>query len=251
MKRYVLALIAVLTLPAVVLASSSHIAYKQVDWTFNGILGHVDKPSAQRGYQVYAEVCASCHSLGLLSYRNLEHIGFSEAEIKTIAANVTVQDGPNEDGDMFDRPGRASDRFVSPYPNEQAARASNGGAYPPDLSLMIKARPDGANYLYSLLTGYNAAPAGFTVSEGMYYNAYFANHQIAMPPPLSDGRVEYQDGTDASVEQMAKDVVNFLQWAAEPEMEQRKEMGLKVLIYLAIFTLLFYAAKKIVWRDVK
>lgn len=242
----------------VILASSvyastgnDHTALRKEEWSFDGIFGHVDKASAQRGFQVYSQVCASCHSLNLVSYRSLMHLGFSEAEVKAIAAQVTVTDGPNEDGEMFERPGRISDRFVAPYANEQAARASNGGALPPDLSLMIKARPDGANYVHSILTGYEEAPADMHMAVGMNYNRYFPGNQIAMPAPLSEGVVEYQDGTEANVEQMSKDVVNFLQWAAEPEMEARKGMGLKVLIYLAIFTLLFFAAKKVIWRDIK
>lgn len=186
-----------------------------------------------------------------MSYRSLQDIGFSEDEVKAVSANVTVTDGPNSDGDMFERPARPSDRFKKPFANEAAARAANGGAYPPNLSLMVKARPDGANYVYSLLTGYEDAPADFKLGVGMNYNKYFAGHQIAMAKPLSDGQVEYMDGTTASVDQMAKDVTVFLQWAAEPEMEQRKRMGIKVFSYLIIFTVLFFMAKKIIWRDVK
>lgn len=228
-------------------ASSNEHQPKQMIWTFDGAMGTVDRQSAQRGFQVYKEVCSSCHSLRLLSYRNLEAIGFSEAEVKAIAAEVQVQDGPNESGDMFDRPGRPSDRFVPPFANEKAARASNGGAFPPDLSLIVKARPDGANYLYSLLTGYEQAPNDMHINTGMNYNPYFPGKQIAMPQPLSEDQVTYQDGTTASVDQMSRDLVNFLQWAAEPEMEARKAMGIKVLIYLGIFTILFYLAKKRIW----
>lgn len=224
---------------------------KQMEWPFEGMTGKVDRPSAQRGFQVYREVCASCHGLRQLSYRNLEAIGFSEAEVKAIAADYSVTDGPDVTGDMFDRPALPSDRFVSPYPNEQAARASNGGAYPPDLSLMVKARPDGANYLYSLLTGYEEAPADVKLGAGMHYNPYFPGKQLAMAAPLSDELVEYQDGTEATKEQMAKDVTNFLQWAAEPEMEARKQMGLKTMLYLFVFTLLFYLAKKRIWSRIK
>lgn len=224
---------------------------KEVHWPFDGAFGKVDRQSAQRGYQVYKEVCASCHSLKRVAYRNLEHLGFSEAEVKTIASEAQVVDGPNDSGDMFERPGRPSDKFVSPFANDKAARASNGGALPPDLSLIVKARPNGANYIYSLLTGYEEAPADVKISAGMHYNPYFPNHQIAMPKPLSDGQVTYMDGTEASVDQMAHDVVNFLQWAAEPEMEHRKSMGIKVMIYLAIFTVLFYLAKKRIWSRVE
>jgi ubiquinol-cytochrome c reductase cytochrome c1 subunit len=220
-------------------------------WSFDGITGTVDRQSAQRGYQVYKEVCAACHSLRLIPFRTLEQLGFSEAEIKTLAASYEVQDGPNDDGEMFMRPARPSDRLPSPYPNEQAARAVNNGAYPADLSLMVKARPGGANYVYSLLVGYENAPEGFELGAGMHYNPYFPGAQIAMPSPLMDGLVGYADGTEASVEQMAADVANFLQWTAEPEMEKRKRMGIKVMIYLVIFTLFFYYAKRSIWSRIK
>lgn len=226
-------------------------APKQILWSFDGMTGKVDKQAAQRGFQVYKEVCSNCHSLRLLSYRNLEALGFSESEVKAIAASASVKDGPNDAGDMFDRPGRPSDKFVGPFANEKAARASNGGAFPPDLSLIVKARPNGANYIYSILTGYENAPADFHMNTGMNYNPYFSGKQIAMPKPLSDGQVTYQDGTNSSVDQMARDVVNFLQWAAEPEMEHRKTMGIKTLIYLGVFTVLFYLAKKRIWSRLK
>ncbi|MCE3231961.1 MAG: fbcH [Rickettsiaceae bacterium] len=232
-------------------ASSESEHPKQMQWQFDGFFGTVDKQSAQRGFQVYKEVCASCHSLKLNSYRDLAAIGFSEAEVKAIAAEATAKDGPNDAGDMFERPGRPSDKFVPPFANDNAARASNGGALPPDLSLIVKARPDGANYIYSLLTGYITPPADVKLGEGMNYNPYFPGHQIAMPSPLSDGRVTYQDGTEATVDQMSKDVVDFLQWAAEPEMEARKRMGVKVFAYLFVFTVLFYLAKKRLWKNVK
>ncbi len=234
-----------------VLASTDAEHPKQMVWPFDGAFGTVDRPAAQRGYQVYKEVCSSCHSLRLVSYRNLEHIGFAEEEVKSIAASVQVTDGPNDSGDMFQRPGRPSDKFVSPFANEKAARASNGGAFPPDLSLIVKARHDGANYIYSLLTGFEKAPADLKMATGMNYNPYFPGHQIAMPSPLTEGSVTYQDGTPATVDQMSKDVVTFLQWAAEPEMEHRKESGVKVFLYLSIFTILFYLAKKRLWKNVK
>lgn len=225
---------------------------KQVDWSFDGLFGTVDRASAQRGLQVYKEVCGSCHGLKRIAFRNLTEIGFSEAEAKAIAAGYTVQDGPNDEGDMFDRPGVISDRFMPPFPNEKAARASNGGAFPPDLSLMVKARPDGANYLYSLLTGYSDdVPEGVEVAPGQYYNPYFPGGLLAMAPPLMNDLITYQDGTNASTEQMAKDVVSFLQWAAEPEMEARKRMGIKVLVFLAVMSVLFYYAKQRIWSDLK
>ena len=249
MKKLFLTLILLST--NAVAGGGSDIQLKEVKWPFDGAFGTVDRQAAQRGYQVYKDVCAGCHALEYISYRNLQEIGFSEEEVKAIASDATVIDGPNDDGEMFERAGRPSDRFKKPFPNEKAARAANGGAYPPNLSLITKARPDGANYLYSLLTGYEEAPHDMKMGEGMNYNKYFPGHQIAMAQPLSDGQIEYMDGTNASLEQMSKDVTIFLQWAAEPEMEQRKRMGIKVFAYLIIFTLLFYMAKKIIWRDVK
>lgn len=225
---------------------------KQLKWNFDGVFGSIDKASAQRGFQVYKEICSSCHSLKLMSYRNLEKIGFSADEVKIIASEYSIIDGPDDEGEMFDRSGLPSDRFVSPYANDNQARASNGGALPPDLSLIVKARHDGANYIYSLLTGYSQAPEGFSLAEGKNYNLYFEGRQIAMPAPINDdGQVEYKDGTYASKEQMIIDVVNFLQFAAEPETEHRKKMGVRTMIFLAILFVILFAAKKIVWRNVK
>ena len=221
-----------------------------VDWSFSGPFGTYDRAAMQRGFQVYKEVCASCHGLNYVAYRNLQALGFNEAEVKAIAAEYTVTDGPNDDGEMYERPAVPSDRFVNPFPNPQAARVSNGGAYPPDLPLMVKARPDGADYLHGVLIGYRDAPAGFEVPVGQYYNAYFPGHRIAMPPPLNEGQVEYGDGTPATVEQMSRDVTQFLTWAAEPQMESRKRLGVKILIFVAIMTIVFYMAKRKVWRDV-
>ena len=222
----------------------------QLVWPFEGIFGTFDRQAAQRGAQVYLEVCSTCHSNHNLYYRNLKDIGFSEAEIKQLAQKYTVKDGPNAEGEMFDRPALPSDRFVSPYPNEEAARAANNGAYPVDLSLIIKARQDGPNYVFSLLSGYQEAPVNVKLMPGLYYNPYFEGGQIAMPPPLTEGQVTFSDGTPATVEQMAKDVVVFLQWAAEPEMEHRKSMGLKVMIFLLVFTVFFYVTKKKIWKNI-
>jgi len=222
----------------------------QLVWPFEGIFGTFDRQAAQRGAQVYLEVCSTCHSNHNLYYRNLKDIGFSEAEIKQLAQKYTVKDGPNAEGEMFDRPALPSDRFVSPYPNEEAARAANNGAHPLDLSLIIKARQDGPNYVFSLLSGYQEAPANVKLMPGLYYNPYFEGGQIAMPPPLTEGQVTFSDGTPATVEQMAKDVVVFLQWAAEPEMEHRKSMGLKVMIFLLVFTVFFYVTKKKIWKNI-
>lgn len=316
---------------------------EQVDWPFDGVRGTFDKPAIQRGFQVYKEVCSTCHGLHRVPFRALEGAGFSEAEVKSLAAGYSVADGPNDQGEMFERPGRPSDFLPSPYANEQAARAINNGAYPPDLSLIIKARHDGANYVHALLNGYEPAPAYScktvngegacvqfhrispqaaeeklaalkeleaaqaeaakdapapaakageaaapaeapvkTAKEGdlyfcsdivhneevvdgktvktescnevgktMHYNPYFPGKQIAMPQPLKAEQVDYQDGTKASVEQMSRDVVNFLQWAAEPEMENRKRMGIRVMLFLGVFTVFFYIAKKRIWSRIE
>ena len=215
------------------------------------MFGKVDKQSAQRGLQVYKEVCAACHGLKRVAFRTLTGIGFSEAEVKSLAAGYDIQDGPNDDGEMFTRPGRPSDKFPSPYANDNAARAMQNGALPPDLSLIVKARPVGANYLFSLLTGYSDAPEGHELPEGGHYNKYFPGGVIKMPPPLAADQVTYQDGTAATMEQEARDVTAFLQWAAEPEMEDRKRLGIKVLIFLGVMTAFFYVAKKRIWNNIE
>ena len=220
------------------------------DWSFNGVFGHYDRGALKRGFQVYTDVCAGCHGLRLVAYRNLAEIGFSGPEIKEIAAAVEVADGPNDEGEMFERKGRPGDRFKSPFANEQAARAANEGAMPPDLSLITKARLGGPDYLHGLLTGYrDEPPAGVAVTEGMTYNAVFPGNQIAMPSPLSEDAVEYADGTKATVAQMSRDVTTFLTWAAEPEMEERKRMGIKIVLFLIVLTGLLYAVKRHVWAD--
>ena len=249
MKKLSLILIAsVLGVAGVAYAEGDQKHPRNMDWPFDGVFGRLDKQSAQRGLQVYKEVCSACHSLNRVAFRSLEELGFSEGEVKALAAGYQVTDGPNDEGEMFQRAGKPSDYFVPPFKNENAARAAYNGAAPPDLSLIIKARHDGANYVYSLLTGYAAAPADVHLSDGQHYNPYFPGGKLAMPAPLSDGQVTYEDGTNASVDQMARDVVTFLQWAAEPEMESRKEMGLKVLIYLAVFTGFMFIAKRNIWR---
>jgi len=220
------------------------------EWSFNGMFGTFDRAAAQRGFQVYREVCAGCHSLRQIDFRHLAGIGYSEAQIKAFAKEAEVTDGPNDEGEMFTRSGIPADALPKPFANDKAAAAANSGKAPPDLSLMVKARLGGPDYLYALLTGYGAAPAGVDVPEGGNYNKYFPGHVIAMAPPLSDDGVEYQDGTKASVAQMAHDVTTFLAWTAEPELEARKSMGLKVLIFLIILTGLLFRVKKVIWKDV-
>lgn len=219
-------------------------------WSFDGIFGAFDRASLRRGLIVYTEVCASCHALKQVAYRHLAGVGFTEAEIKALAAKAKVQDGPNDQGEMFERAGRPADRFPSPFPNDQAARAANNGALPPDLSLMVKARKGGADYLHAILVGYKEPPANFKLNEGMQYNAYFPGHQIAMPAPLAEGRVQYPDGTAAAVDQMSRDVTTFLAWTAEPELEARKRMGIKVLLFLIVLTGMLYALKRMIWAKV-
>ncbi|MDB2477933.1 cytochrome c1 [Alphaproteobacteria bacterium] len=224
----------------------------EMNWQFDGLFGTYDRNALRRGFQVYKEVCASCHSLNQIAFRNLSQEGgpeFSEAEVKAIAKEYLVEDGPDDYGDMFERDALPRDKFPSPYPNENAARAANGGAYPPDLSLITKARGGGADYIHALLSGYEAAPEGVEMRAGLYYNPYMAGGKIAMPVPLLEELVEYSDGTEATVEQMSMDVTHFLNWTAEPELEQRKRMGFMVLIYLSIFAgLMFFSMRKI-WAD--
>jgi ubiquinol-cytochrome c reductase cytochrome c1 subunit len=233
-------------------AAGPSVAIPSQTWSFGGLFGTFDRASAQHGFLVYKQVCASCHAMKQLAYRNLEGIGLSEEEIRAIAAEVMIVDGPNDDGEMFERPGRPSDRFRSPFPNPQAARAANNGAYPPDLSLIVKARPNGANYLYALLTGYRESPPpGVEPMEGMHYNEYFPGHWIAMAQPLYPDMVDYPDGTPATIEQMARDVTTFLAWAAEPELEQRRAMGVRVILFLIVLAGLTYGVKRKIWADLK
>lgn len=234
-----------------VIAAGEALPPPNANFSFNSMLGRIDKQAAVRGFQVYKEVCSACHSMKQLSYRNLLEIGLTEEQIREIAATFTVTDGPNDEGQMFERPARIADKFRRPFPNEQAARAANNGAYPPDLSVITKARKDGANYVHALLTGYKDPPPGVVVGDGMNYNPWFAGGQIAMGPVLNDDQVEYTDGTKATVDQMSRDVTTFLAWAAEPEMEKRRDMGIKVLIFLAILGGLVYAVKRRIWADVK
>ena len=224
--------------------------YLKTYWSFKGIFGTFDRASLQRGYQVYQEVCAGCHSVQHLSYRNLSEKGgpeFSIEEAKAIAAQFEVEDGPNSEGEMFMRPARLSDKFVKPYPNVEASTAANGGAYPPDMSVLAKARAGGADYIYSLLMGYEEPPTGFELDDGVYYNKFMPGNKIKMSAPLSEGLIDYSDGTQASVEQMSKDVTAFLVWASEPHLEAQHRMGFKVIIYLIVLFTLVFMSKQKVW----
>jgi cytochrome c1 len=219
-------------------------------WSFSPPFGTFDNAQLQRGYQVYRDICANCHSMKLLSYRNLGEPGgpeFSPKAVEVLASQAQITDGPNEKGEMYQRPGRPSDHFRSPFPNDQTARAMNNGALPPNLSVIAKARPGGVDYIYALLTGYRPTPEGLQLAPGMHYNAAFPGHQIAMTPPLSDGAVAYTDGTERTMDNYARDVSAFLMWAAEPRLEERHKTGTRVMIYLIVFAVIMYLAKRAVW----
>jgi len=235
-------------------SSAEKAEYLKTDWSFKGLFGKFDRAALQRGYQVYTEVCSSCHSMKYLSYRNLAEKGgpeFTEEQAKAIAASFEVKDGPNSDGEMFTRPGKLSDKFVMPYENVKAAQAANGGAYPPDMSVLVKARGGGVDYVYSLLQGYEDPPSDIILDDGVHYNKFMYGNKIKMANPLSDGLVEYADGTNASVEQMSKDVTTFLMWSAEPHLEARHRMGFKAIVYLIILTILVYFSMKRIWSRVE
>jgi len=210
-----------------------------------------DAASIRRGHMVYTQVCASCHGLSRIAYRNLVDVCYSEAEAKAMAEDTDVMDGPNDEGEMFERPGKLSDYLPSPYPNEEAARFANNGAYPPDLSLIVKARHGGADYIFALLTGYKDVPAGIAARDTQYYNPYFSGGWIGMPPPLADGAVDYDDGTPATSTQMAKDVSVFLAWTSEPELDERKLAGIKVMVALTIMFGFTWYYKRVKWSPIK
>jgi ubiquinol-cytochrome c reductase cytochrome c1 subunit len=243
---------------------------REQSWTFAGPFGHYDKAQLQRGLKVYAEVCSACHSMNLVPFRTLGDLGYSPAQVKTFAAKYETQDGPNPQGEMYTRKALPSDHFPAPFPNPEAAAAANNGAVPPDMSLLAKAREvergfprfvfdiftqyqeNGPDYIYSLLTGYEEPPAGFQLPPGSHYNPYFhAAPSFAMPKPLSDGQVTYDDGAPQTVDQYAKDVSSFLMWAAEPHLEDRKHMGFMVIIFLLIFTMLIYLTKRSIYSKVE
>lgn len=248
----ILAALALFTVsPSVVKAAGDAKEPINVEWPHEGWFGTFDQASLQRGFQVYRQVCSACHGMDLLSYRNLMDLGYTDAQVRAVASEYMVMDGPNDEGEMFERPAVPADRFKNPYPNPQAARYVNGGALPPDLSLIVKARHHGEDYLYSLLTGYSEAPADFKLGKGMYYNEYFPGKQIGMAPPLANGVVMYEDGTQGTVQQMSKDVVTFLAWASDPHKEQRKQMGIKVILFLSVFLFIMILVKKKVWSALK
>lgn len=242
-------------------------------WSFAGPFGKYDKAQLQRGFKIYREVCSSCHALSMVAFRNLAQpggLGFTEKQAEAIAADYQIKDGPNDSGDFVDRPGKLSDYFPSPFPNEQAARAANGGAYPPDFSTLAKARTyergfplflfdivsqyqeQGPDYIHALLMGYQEPEHGEKPPKpGLHYNKYFPGHWIAMGQPISDGQVEYTDGTPTTVDQYGKDVTSFMVWAAEPHMLDRKQMGFKVMFFLIMFAGLLYFTKKSVWGGLK
>ncbi len=242
---------ACLIISGMALAAGDAKTAPEQDWPHKGPFGTYDIEALQRGYQVYRENCAACHGMKRVAYRNLAEIGFSEAEIKAIAAEYLYEDGPNDDGDMFERPGIPADYFKNPYPNDQAARAVNNGALPPDMSLIVKARAYGEDYIYALLTGYSEPPEGETLATGMYWNEYMAGNKIAMAAPLADGVITYSDGTVATLEMAAYDVSQFLTWASEPSADIRKKIGFKVIGYLTFLAILLYLAKRKLWRHIK
>jgi ubiquinol-cytochrome c reductase cytochrome b/c1 subunit len=273
MVRNILALAAAALLLGLACASPAmaqeedHLIPPRQTWSFAGPFGHYDRGQLQRGFKVYKEVCATCHGMKMVAFHNLEALGYSEGQVKTIASEYKIQDGPNDQGEMFERDGRPADYFPTPWPNENAARARYNGV-PPDMSVLAKARTyergfpwfildmftqfqeQGVDYIHAYLIGYkDKPPQGFTLPAGSYYNEYFPGHATAMPPPLTDKRVDYSDGSPTTVDQYAKDVVAFLMWAAEPHMEQRKRIGFQVMIFLIVFAGLLYFTKKKVWAS--
>ena len=248
--KFFFTIVLISVFPLSTYSEEKKIDFLKTNWSFDGIFGTFDRDSLQRGYQVYQEVCSGCHSLQHLSYRNLSEEGgpeFLKSEAKAIAAQFEILDGPNSDGEMFTRTGKLSDKFASPYPNIEASTVANGGAYPPDMSVLAKARTGGADYIYSLLLGYEEAPAGFELDDGVYYNKFMAGNKIKMSSPLVDGLIDYSDGTEASTTQMAKDITAFLVWTSEPHLEAQHKIGFKTIIYLIILLTLVYFSKQKLW----
>ncbi|SBW03917.1 Cytochrome b/c1 [uncultured Alphaproteobacteria bacterium] len=246
---------ALVLLFAVFLASAPAFAaegttLRKQSWSWQGVFGTYDEAQLRRGYQVYREICAACHAMKLVHFRNTQALGFTEDAVKELAASYTVTDGPDDNGDMFERPAVPSDRFPSPFPNENAAKAANGGALPPDLSLIVKAREGGPDHVFSILTGFAPQPPDVELPPGKFYNTAFPGHAISMPPQLPDGAIEFPDGAPNDAEAIARDVTAFLQWAAEPELEERHAMGVKTVLFLFAATALMYALKRRVWAAV-
>ncbi|XP_064156496.1 cytochrome c1, heme protein, mitochondrial-like [Anguilla rostrata] len=259
-RKVVLSTLGLLTAGGTGLALMLHQSVKASDlelhppsypWSHGGLMSSLDHASIRRGYQVYKQVCSACHSMEYLAFRNLVGVSHTEAEVKTLAEEIEVVDGPDDTGEMFTRPGKLSDYFPKPYPNSEAARVANNGALPPDLSYIVNARHGGEDYVFSLLTGYCEPPAGVDVREGLYYNPYFPGQAIGMAPPIYNEVLEYDDGTPATMSQVAKDVCTFLRWAAEPEHDQRKRMGLKLLLGAGILFPLVYYMKRHRWSVLK
>lgn len=237
--------------PASVRAEEGETPLPKMHWSFSGPFGTFNDASAQRGFQVYNEVCSACHSMRLMSYRNLEKIGLSKGQVRAIAASKTVAGPEDDNGKPTTRPGLPSDHFVSPFPNDKAARAANNGALPPDQSLLEKARDGGATYIYALIAkGYVDPPPGVKVPDGLYYNQYFPGHNIHMPPPLSNGSVTYADGTKATLDQEARDVATFLTFASNPELDERHRMGVHIVGFVFLLGCVTYGAKRTLWKDV-
>ena len=276
-KAIALAALGLALVAAPAQAASGHAVMKHLSWSFDGPFGKYDTAQLQRGYKVYREVCSACHSMELLSFRNLGEKGgpFYDPEypnpndnpyVKALAKDIQVPDIDSETGDAIQRPAVPADRFPKPFPNSAAAAAGNGGAIPPDLSVIAKGRGGGADYIYSLMTGYRAPPPGLTVTPGQNYNVsmpgdvsgqWTGDHKkvppggfLAMPPQLADGKVTFDDGTPSTVDQQAKDVAAFLMWAAEPKMMERKAFGFGAMIYLLIFTVVLYFSYRRIWRNV-
>lgn len=231
-----------------------HLEPKEIKWANDegfGVFGKFDRAQVQRGYQVYKEVCSGCHSLHRVAFRDLADLGFTAPQVKALAKQADVASIDDKTGEPNTRKGIPADKIPGPYPNETAARAANNNALPPDLSLITKAREGGARYVYSLLTGYRDAPAGWTVPDGLYYNPYFRSLNVAMPPPLTDGSVTYSDGTPSTLKQNADDVAAFLTWTAEPKLEARRRTGIGAVVFLVILTILAYLTYSRVWADLK
>ena len=254
LKIYLTTIFLTLSIQNITYSAGENYPLLKQDWSFKSFFGTFDRASLQRGYQVYTEVCASCHSLKYVSYRNLAEKGgpeFSIEQAKAIASNFEVTDGPNNDCEMFTRPAKLSDKFVMPYANDQESKLSNGGAYPPDMSVLVKARAGGADYIYSVILGYEDPPEGMKLDDGVYYNKYMYGNKIKMPPQLYDDLVTYADGTPATPEQMAKDITTFLAWTAEPKLEERHKFGFRAIIYLVILTILVYFSMKRIWSRIE